>query len=266
MGCSWEGHWRPGPSTKRDVAARGERNHGRDSPIVYHRGNVGHGLLVARSALPRTTPTPDRPKSFFCFFALLDVVSAISGPLLRRFPLFWAVSWGLLVAPWWCRKDLDHSKCPNLPWDQIAKTRRPVGATRKDPKGRPKQRETHEKKAKQKRETPQTVKQKRDFGVLPAQTAPHTAPCPGGPFRRRKDPSRNAGFLTTPCRQTFSERVQRGVAQALSTGEAIIGPQLASDTVDLGRTTPAREDLQARASGTCRVPSPRAASTERRKT
>ena len=55
------------------------------------------------------------------------------------------------------------------------------------------------------------------------------------------------GFFTTHCRccrldsDWQSERVQSSVAQAGSTGEAIIDRQFASDTKDLGTTIPARE-------------------------
>ena len=192
MGCSWEGHCQPGPSRERDVAARGERNHGRDSPIDCYRGNVGHGLLVGR-ALPRTSPAMDRPKSFSFIFLRFWMLFPL---FLRPSPKFS-----------WRHGGVGRTRTtPNAPICLRTTLRKSGGlsAPRQDPKGRPKQRETHQKKAKQKRETLQTAKQKRDFGVLPAQTAPHTAPCPGGPFRRRKDPSRNAGFLTTLGRWTFS--------------------------------------------------------------
>ena len=69
----------------------GRANHGRDSPIDYYRGNVGHGLLVvypvAQWPGPALFGTTLRPKLFFCFLA--------SGFCFRFFwpcevfPFFW---------------------------------------------------------------------------------------------------------------------------------------------------------------------------------
>ena len=57
--------------------------------------------------LSRTTPQPDDSSTapqkilFLCL-------------LLVWFPLFLALSWGVLVAPRWCQKDTDHQKCQTI--------------------------------------------------------------------------------------------------------------------------------------------------------
>ena len=181
---------------------------------------------------PWTPPTPDRPKSFFYFgfwvlFLLFLAFFCECVPLRFRPSLG-----GLLVAPWWCRKDMD-------------KTWRPVGATR-----RPQETTQLEGNTPQEGQTKAgniEESQTKNGIVGPSLPRPHLTP-PGVPVVRsdaERTLLRMFAFLGHSVDVTSlldsdrqSKRVPSGVAQAGSTEEAIIGRQSTSDTVGSGGTTP----------------------------
>ena len=254
-----------------DCRGSGTRQHvenatmGETRPVTHVRRNVGHGGrppwwasgTVRRCLAP--SPTPDRPKSFFCFLAsgLAPAISAFfCGVSLFLGRLLGSSRGAMMVSE-------GHGPPHMLHFTLGSHSENPAACGR------------HEKTPSEGPHTEKhTSRRPNKNGIVGSSLPRPHSTTPGVPVAR-SDAERTLlgmfAFLGHSVDGTSrldsdwrSKRVQSGVAQAESTEQAITGRQSASDTMDSGSTTPQREDLQAMVSGTYSVPSPRAPSTERR--